>query len=138
MNGSLTMTTSPSSIAPTALTVARTARSIEPRCTGTCSAWATSCASASKIAQDASIRSLMFGENEVRFSTAPISSAIDSSALRRTSSVIGSTVLRRSNASFIGYPRRQRASAIDLAAGDAAVDDQLGAGDVAGGVGSEE
>src|SRR4051812_25712947 len=138
MNGSLTMTTSHSSIAPTASTVARTARSIEPRCTGTCSACATSCASASKIAQEASIRSLMFGENEVRFSTAPISSAIDSSALRSTSSVIGSIVLRRINVSFIGYPCGQRAAATDLAAGDTTIDDQLGARDVAGGVGSEE
>ena len=36
------------------------------------------------------MRSLMFGENEVRFRTAPISSAIASSALRKTSSVTGS------------------------------------------------
>src|SRR5258708_2780633 len=103
VNGSLTITTSPSSTFPAAATVASTERSIEPRCTGTCSACATSCASASKIAHDASMRSLMFGENDVRFSTAPISSAIDSSPLRNTSRVIGSTVLGRAM-SFMAYP----------------------------------
>src|SRR5580704_892920 len=146
VNGSLTITTSPSSTAPTAATVASTERSIEPRCTGTCSAWATSCARASKIAQEASIRSLMLGENEVRFKTAPISSAIDSSALRNTSRVIGSTrgfgALRRVRAcvaaSFILGPRRQGSAAGDRAAGDAAVDHQLGAGDVIRGVRGEE
>src|SRR5438309_620260 len=141
VNGSLTITTSPSSTAPTAATVASTERSIEPRCTGTCSAWATSCAWASKIAQEASIRSLMFGENEVRLRTAPISSAIDSSALRNTSRVIGSTALRRvtpgAATSFILGPRCQGSAAGDRAAGDAAVDDQLGAGDVMRGVGGE-
>src|SRR5258708_23132144 len=50
--------------------------------TGTCSAWAISCADASKIEQDASMRSLILGEKEVSLSTAPISSATDSSALR--------------------------------------------------------
>ena len=91
VNGSLTITMSPSSTRPAAAIVASTERSIEPRCTGTCSACATSCAASSKIAQEASIRSLMFGENEVRFSTAPISSAIDSNALRSTSRVTAST-----------------------------------------------
>lgn len=37
----------------------------------------------------------MFGEKAVRFSAAPISSAIDSNGLRNTSSMTGSTVLRR-------------------------------------------
>src|SRR6266567_3992746 len=141
VNGSLTMTTSPSSTRPTAAIVASTERSIEPRCTGTCSACATSWADASKIAQEASIRSLMLGENEVRFSTAPISSAIDSSALRNTSSVTGSTkgfgVLRRIE-SFMRRTHRERPAPRDLAAGDAAVDDQLGAGDVARCVGGEK
>ena len=36
------------------------------------------------------MRSLMLGEKEVSFSTAPISWAVASSALRSTSSVIGS------------------------------------------------
>src|SRR5579862_2595920 len=142
VNGSLTMTTSPSSTTPTAATVACTARSIEPRCTGTCSACATSCAAASKIAHEASIRSLMLGENEVRFSTAPISSATDSSALRNTSSVIGSIgksgVLRRTATSFMRRTHRQGAAARDRAAGDAAVDDQFAAGDVARRIGGEK
>src|SRR5437660_2521905 len=84
----------------------------------------------------------MFGENEVRFKTAPISSAIDSSALRNTSRVIGSTALRRvapgAGTSFILGPRCQGSAAGDRAAGDAAVDDQLGAGDVIRGVGGEK
>src|SRR4051794_1801100 len=142
VNGSLTITTSPSSTAPTAAIVASTERSIEPRCTGTCSACATSCALASNTAQEASMRSLMFGENEVRFSTAPISSAVASSALRSTSSVTGSTVLRwvrsRAGTSFILGPRCQGSASRDCAAGDAAIDDELGAGDVARRVGGEE
>src|SRR6202035_959873 len=101
---------------------------------------------ASKIAQEASIRSLMFGENEVRFNTAPISSAIDSSALRNTSRVIGSTsgfgALRRvtpgAGASFILGSRCQGSAAGDRAAGDAAVDDELSPCDVARRVGGEE
>src|SRR6266851_5651683 len=137
VNGSLTMTTSPSSTRPTAAIVASTERSIEPRCTGTCSACATSCAAPSKIAQEASIRSLMFGEKDVRFSTAPISSAIDSSALRSTSRVTGSMVLRRVT-SFMRRTHCERPGAGDLAAGDPAVNDQLGAGDVARRVGGEE
>src|SRR5579863_8694725 len=141
VNGSLTMTTSPSSTMPTAATVACTARNIDPRCTGTCSACATSCAAASKIAQEASIRSLMLGENEVRFNTAPISSATDSSALRKTSSVIGSIgksgVLRRAARSFMRRTHRQRATARDLATGDATVNDDFAAGDVAQRVGGE-
>src|SRR5216684_6514221 len=137
VNGSLTMTTSPASTRPTAAIVASTERSIEPRWTGTCSACATSCAAWSKIAQEASIRSLMLGENEVRFSTAPISSAIDSSALRNTSSVTGSIVLRRTM-SFMRRTHRERPGAGDLAAGDRAIDDQLGAGDVARCVGGEK
>src|SRR5438270_3295654 len=135
VNGSLTMTTSPSSRPPAAATVFSTERSIEPRCTGTCSACATSCALASNTAQEASMRSLMFGENEVRFRTAPISSAVASSALRKTSSVTGSIVLRRARppagASFILGSRCQGAAAGDRAAGDAAIDDELGAGDIA-------
>src|SRR5713226_441682 len=137
VNGSLTMTTSPSSTRPTAAIVASTERSIEPRCTGTCSACATSCAAPSKIAQEASIRSLMFGEKDVRFSTAPISSAIDSSALRSTSRVTGSMVLRRVT-SFMRRTHCERPGAGDLAAGDPAVNDQLGAGDVARRVGGEK
>ena len=84
------MTTSPGSSRPTTAMVGPTAFSIEPRCTGTCSAWATSWALASKMAQDASMRSLMLGEKDVSFSTPPISWAVASSALRSTSSVIGS------------------------------------------------
>ncbi len=38
------------------------------------------------------MRSLMLGENEVSFKTAPISCAVASSALRKTSSVTGSNV----------------------------------------------
>src|SRR5437764_1301965 len=141
VNGSLTMTTSPSSRPPAAATVFSTERSIEPRCTGTCSAWATSCACASNTAQEASMRSLIFGEKEVRFRTAPISSAVASSALRRTSSVTGSTVLRRvtpAGTSFIVGSRCQGAAARDRTAGNAAIDDELGAGDVIRGVGGEE
>src|SRR5256885_12455476 len=142
VNGSLTMTTSPSSRPPAAATVFSTERSIEPRCTGTCSACATSCALASNTAQEASMRSLMLGENEVRFRTAPISSAVASSALRSTSSVTGSMVLRRARppagASFILGSRCQGAAAGDRAAGNAAIDDELGAGDVIRGVGSEK
>src|SRR5438874_2782167 len=142
VNGSLTMTTSPWSRPPAAATVFSTERSIEPRCTGTCSACATSCALASNTAQEASMRSLILGENEVRFKTAPISSAVASSALRRTSSVTGSTVLRRvrsrAGASFIIGSRCQGSAARDRAAGDAAIDDELGAGDVIRGVGSEK
>src|SRR5437763_5418654 len=142
VNGSLTMTTSPSSRPPAAATVFSTERSIEPRCTGTCSACATSCALASNTAQEASMRSLMLGENEVRFRTAPISSAVASSALRKTSSVTGSIVLRRARpgagVSFILGSRCQGAAAGDRAAGNAAIDDELGAGDVIRGVGGEE
>src|SRR5438874_485432 len=142
VNGSLTMTTSPWSRPPAAATVFSTERSIEPRCTGTCSACATSCALASNTAQEASMRSLILGENEVRFKTAPISSAVASSALRRTSSVTGSTVLRRvrsrAGASFIIGSRCQGSAARDRAAGDAAIDDELGAGDVARCVRGEE
>src|ERR1051326_8132908 len=142
VKGSLTMTTSPSSRPPAAATVFSTERSIEPRCTGTCSACATSCACASNTAQEASMRSLMFGEKEVRFRTAPISSAVASSALRSTSSVTGSTVLRRVRPgvgrSFILGSRCQGAAARDRAAGDAAIDDELGAGDVIRRVGGEE
>src|SRR5438874_199914 len=134
VNGSLTMTTSPSSRPPAAATVFSTERSIEPRCTGTCSACATSCALASNTAQEASMRSLMLGENEVRFRTAPISSAVASGALRSTSSVTGSMVLRRARppagASFILGSRCQGAAAGDRAAGNAAIDDELCAGDV--------
>src|SRR5437763_5895372 len=142
VNGSLTMTTSPSSRPPAAATVFSTERSIEPRCTGTCSACATSCALASNTAQEASMRSLMFGEKEVRFRTAPISSAVASSALRKTSSVTGSMVLRRARppagASFILGSRCQGAATGDRAAGNAAIDDELGAGDVARRIGGEE
>src|SRR5271170_7922537 len=139
VNGSLTMTTSPSSTAPAAAIVASTERSIDPRCTGTCSACATSCAALSKIAQEASIRSLMLGENAVRFRTAPISSAIDSNALRRTSSVIGSIRgALRSGTSFMSRTHGERADAGDLAAGDAAVDNEFGAGDVARRVGRKK
>src|SRR5947207_6567776 len=142
VNGSLTMTTSPSSRPPAAATVFSTERSIEPRCTGTCSACATSCALASNTAQEASMRSWQLGEKEVGFRTAPISSAVASSALRSTSSVTGSTVLRRirppAGASFILGSRCQGAAAGDRAAGNAAVDDELGAGDVARRIGGEE
>ena len=48
---------------------------------------------ASKMAHEASMRSLMLGENEVNFSTPPISCAVASSALRSTSSAIGSNAL---------------------------------------------
>jgi hypothetical protein len=84
------MTTSPGSSVPTAAMVGPTAFSMDPRWIGTCSAWAISCAAASKMAHEASMRSLMLGENEVSLSTAPISCAVASSALRSTSSVTGS------------------------------------------------
>src|SRR5690606_18260302 len=45
-----------------------------PRCTGICAACAHSSPSASKMAQEKSSRSLMFGENAQRRSSAPISS----------------------------------------------------------------
>src|SRR5437764_6016928 len=101
-----------------------------------------SCAFASNTAQEASMRSLIFGENEVRLSTAPISSAVDSSALRSTSSVTGSTVLRwvrsRAGTSFIFRSRCEGSAARDRAAGNAAIDDELGAGDVIRRVRGEE
>src|SRR5690606_479688 len=86
-------TMSPGASGPMAAMVGPTAFIMAPRCTGTCSAWATSCAWASKMAHEASMRSLMFGENEVIFRTVPISWAVASRALRSTSSVTGSNVL---------------------------------------------
>ena len=55
---------------------ARTEAGIEPRCTGMCSAWTSSSPAAVKSAAEQSARSLMFGLNAARRSTAPISSAM--------------------------------------------------------------
>ena len=70
-----------------------TARSIEPRCTGICGALATRVASAAKIAQEKSSRSLMFTEYAVFCSDTPICSAIDMNRLLNTSSMIGSALV---------------------------------------------
>ncbi len=51
---------------------------IEPRWIGTRCAWAITLPAASKIADEQSARSLMLGENAVRVSVAPISSAASS------------------------------------------------------------
>ena len=67
---------------------AATASGIAPRWTGMCSACAIIRPRWSKSAVEQSRRSLMFAEKEERTSTAPISSAIERSALPRTWSSI--------------------------------------------------
>ena len=71
---------------------AATDAGIDPRCTGMCSACASISPSATKTAAEQSARSLMFGENAVRRSTTPISSATEARRLRATSSETGSTL----------------------------------------------
>jgi hypothetical protein len=66
---------------------------------GMCSACAITSPCSVKSAVEQSWRSLMFDEYEALISASPISSAIDSSALPMTSSVI------RSSGSFIAVPR---------------------------------
>src|SRR5512139_685385 len=88
------MTTSPATIRTCAI-AARTDSGVEPRCTGMCAACATMSPALSKRAHEKSRRSLMLGENALRHSATPISSAM---ALRRwlnTSNVIGSIGIRQ-------------------------------------------
>lgn len=63
---------------------------IAPRWTGIWAAWASSRPAASKRAHEWSRRSLILGEWPVRSSAAPISSAMDSSRCRQTSTTMGS------------------------------------------------
>ena len=65
---------------------------IEPRCTGMCSACASSSPSAVNSAAEQSARSLMFGLNAARRSTAPISSATPVRREIRICSAAGSSV----------------------------------------------
>ena len=67
-------------VGPTRSMAARTDAGIEPRWTGMCSAWTSSSPSAVNRAAEQSARSLMFGLNAARRSTAPISSAMPGQA----------------------------------------------------------
>ena len=62
------------------------------------------------------MRSLMLGENEVSFSTPPISCAVASSALRSTSSVIGSNVCVGGRGSSSPALHQQRAVGVNAGA----------------------
>src|SRR3989449_2297481 len=89
--GSFRMIWSPSRRVPGKSRIAAsTATGIEPRWTGMCSAWATMRPSASKSAQLALIRSLMFGEYAVRRSATPISSGMNDNPVCRISRSAGS------------------------------------------------
>ncbi len=80
---------------------------IEPRCTGICGALATSPPSESKTAQEKSSRSLMFTEEAVFCSVAPISSAMAMNWLANTSSSTGSTSVVASIAAALAVTRLQ-------------------------------
>src|SRR2546422_5200593 len=85
--GSFTITWSPSPrLPPISSRSTSIVIGIEPRWTGMCSACATIRPSASKSAQLASIRSLMFGEYAVLRRAIPISSGTNATAFWRTSS----------------------------------------------------
>ena len=95
-NGSFTTNSSPGMTAPlaslpaTASITAATDAGIEPRCTGMCSACASSSPPAVNTAAEQSARSLMLGLYAARRSTAPISSAIPPSREIRIWSDAGS------------------------------------------------
>ncbi len=108
-NGSESSTWSSWARSGNAAMAACTDAGIEPRWTGMCSAWATMRACASNTAVEQSIRSLMLGEDAVRRSAAPASSATPTSALRTTSRVIGSTCPGRRSSWVTASPSRSGA-----------------------------
>ena len=101
-NGSLSTISSPAQ--SRCAIAAATDAGIEPRCTGMCSACASSSPAAVNSAAEQSARSLMLGLNAARRSTAPISSATDAS--RETEDLQRGRVHARST-----HPRAGRARA---------------------------
>ena len=92
------MNTSPAAICPAlSRKMLRTLSPIEPKCTGTCGAFATNPPVGSKIAQEKSSRSLIFTECAVFASVAPICSAIDINRLLNTSNITGSAFVPKAS-----------------------------------------
>src|SRR5207249_814174 len=89
--GSLRMMSSPSDRSSSnSFRTACTEYGIAPRWTGMCSAWATSCPVAVKMAQEKSLLSLMLGEKPDLRRMTPISSAIEMREFLRISNDTGS------------------------------------------------
>ena len=107
--GSLTTTWSPGPSSPAYASIAaRTDAGIEPRCTGMCSACASSSPAAVNTAAEQSARSLMFGLDAERRSTVPISSAIPPRREMSTWSAAGSRLTTAPVAAPGSPPRQAR------------------------------